>query len=103
MCATDEISMEVPKTNIEWERLDQTKVNLEYNRMIINHMKTIKVCLNEGCSYGHSEELDEFYNSFCAIVMDARAQLAPLRRTNSHKGIPGWNEFCRTKYECGRQ
>ena len=65
--------------------------------MIINHMKTIKVCLNEGSSTDHSEELDEFNHKFCAIVKDASAQLAALRRTNSHEGIPEWNEFCRTK------
>ena len=66
-------------------------------------MKTTKVCLNEGCFHDHSEELDEFYNNFCAIVKEASAHLAAMRRTNSNKGIPGWNEFCRTKYDLARQ
>ena len=90
-------------SNVDWEKLQKTEYKNCYNQMIIRDMMNVGICLNVGCTHDHRRSLDLFLLKLVTSLKKSGSQVAQRTKSKNFRIVPGWNQFCKEKYETARE
>lgn len=97
------ISSEKTVTYVDWDKLESCENYERYNNLIIEQMTDAQICTENACSEDHRTVIDCYYSKLLDALRYAASHFKKHRRLKRFKPVPGWNEFCKRKYDDARQ
>jgi len=83
---------------VDWSLFDNMTKQI-YNRSVFDYMKNITVCKSSGCEGDCRDEINTYYYHLVQSFKSSSLAYSFIRKkSNRFKMVPGWNDFCKTKY-----
>ena len=95
-------TMSLPHKCIKWDLFKNEEIVEHYNEKIFELMQEKSFCQNFNCHSCHSEQIDVFYDSLIEAMKTA-VQFAEKDIDKKFHPIPGWNDYCREKFQVARE